>query len=103
MTRSTSTRNATRSRRRLWQATGAAAVLGSAVALFFWKPWKLQPHELFQEFQMFPSARTFDPPGTVFRVNPENIRYDVIDLSPRLATLLPVGRNSYPINPDVGG
>jgi hypothetical protein len=30
---------------------------------------------------MFPSARTFDPPGTIFRINREGTRFDVADIS----------------------
>jgi hypothetical protein len=40
-----------------------------------------QPPELYPEFQMFPSARTFDPPGSIFRVNRDGVRFDVADIS----------------------
>ncbi|OYV45646.1 MAG: hypothetical protein B7X06_04290, partial [Verrucomicrobia bacterium 21-51-4] len=32
-------------------------------------------------FQLFPSPRTFDPPGTIFRVDESGIRHPVADLS----------------------
>ena len=32
-------------------------------------------------FQVFPSPRTFDPPGTIIRIDPSGVRYAVADLS----------------------
>jgi hypothetical protein len=61
-------------------------VLAIGLALFFWQPWRIQPAELFPEFLMFPSARTFDPPGTIFRINPDGIRFDVADISQGIRT-----------------
>ncbi len=34
--------------------------------------------------QMFPTPRATDAPGTIFRVTPAGVRYDVVDLSPLL-------------------
>lgn len=58
---------------------GVAVILcGAAIALL---RWGQEPPQLFPEFMMFPSVRSFDPPGTIFRVNAEGVRYDVVDLS----------------------
>lgn len=35
--------------------------------------------------QLFPSPRTFDPPGTVFRVDPDGVRRGIVDLSGMLS------------------
>lgn len=37
-------------------------------------------------FHAFPSPRSFDGPGTVFRVGPDGVRHDVADLSAMVAT-----------------
>ncbi|MEX2693071.1 hypothetical protein [Rhizobium mongolense] len=62
---------------------GIVALL--VVGFVWWKSGRLAP-DLFPEFKMFPSARAFDPPGTVFRIAPDGIRYDVMDLSGELKT-----------------
>ena len=36
-------------------------------------------------FQIFPSPRTFDPPGTIFRVDPDGVRHPLVDLSGMLS------------------
>lgn len=63
-----------------WMAiAGVTVILGSAAIAFFC--WHQSPPQLFPEFMMFPSVRSFDPPGTIFRVNSDGVRYDVVDLS----------------------
>jgi hypothetical protein len=64
-----------------WRAGAGLSALAIGVALFFWQPWKIRPPELYPDFLMFPSARTFDPPGTIFGVNQEGVRFDVTDIS----------------------
>jgi hypothetical protein len=46
------------------------------------RPLPLQSAPSFEAgFQVFPSPRTFDPPGTIFRVDGDGIRRAVVDLS----------------------
>jgi hypothetical protein len=73
--------DAMQSVRRNWVIAGIVLVLVVFSGLFFIAPWKPRVPELYPEFQMFPSARNFDPPGTVFRINPDGVRFDVVDIS----------------------
>jgi hypothetical protein len=63
-------------------------VLLGSITFVVWTfvAWEARPAELFPDFQMFPSARTFDPPGSIFRINHDGIRYDVADISSEVAT-----------------
>jgi hypothetical protein len=75
-----------RSNRNRWRVAALIAVFAIGLALFVWEPWRVRPAELFPDFLMFPSARTFDPPGTIFRINAEGIRFDVADISEKIKT-----------------
>lgn len=75
-----------RSSRRPWAVGLVSVLVLSALAAFVLRPWESSRPELFPDFKMFPSARTFDAPGTVFRINPDGTRFDVIDLSSRIPT-----------------
>jgi hypothetical protein len=46
-------------------------------------------------FQLFPTPRSGDGPGTVFRITPEGVRYDVVDLSGALSPAVTV--ETYPL------
>jgi hypothetical protein len=70
-----------------WQRTwkrvtiGGLLFMGAGFAVWGLSLRGSQPPELYPEFQMFPSARTFDPPGSIFRVNRDGVRFDVADIS----------------------
>jgi len=62
---------------------GASCVLGCSTAP---GPRSITDAPVFEAgFQVFPSPRTFDPPGTIFRIDPDQVRHPIADLSGMLA------------------
>jgi hypothetical protein len=67
---------------RIYRGLGVTGILAIAACSTAPTPKTIADAPVFEPgFQIFPSPRTFDAPGTIFRVDAEQIRHPVVDLS----------------------
>ncbi len=66
---------------RLWSLMGLSLVLLTACGGVRGAPLLRNAPTYERGLQLFPSPRVFDPPGTVFRIDPDGVRRPVADLS----------------------